>query len=314
MRRRVWYLILFVFLSVILVSALSQVAGAQKRSRRISRRGSAADPINRKRTTILSADLPACSPDGTNLAFIQFVNKPDRSSPFLNRSQFRLCIVDVNRTSSFCFPGLLTSSTPNAEAFSVEPVRPTFTPDGRKILFGAKASKGYCSSILISNLDGSDLERLSACDSLPQLFSNLLLPDTKHIAFRSVMSAIFVIDFQGSVVAKLRPSDQEVLRMRASTSLQMDKTSYTRLGIIRQIESSFILENLNSGRRSTLVEFNRELGPSGWTFPSFSPNGKEVVFSAPVEPVIPGPYGSAYYHEIFTVSMYGRPANETQPR
>ena len=246
------------------------------------------------------AMLPSFSPDGSKVAFIQFHIEQLSYGP--SNSDFRVCIADLKQRTLSCFP----ESFPTASGkVSVNPVRPVFTTDGKKVVFVAHTGEFSCTAVYISLLDASGLRRLSGCDSSPNGVS--VSPDGLSFAFSSGIRLSMQKFSAGSATTVWT-----LPKGAGENSGEMNAGNYvfspdsTRM-VFSAYDSKALLytRDLRAQTTSNLVSYGNQLNESGWVFPAFAANGRQVTFCAAAGRVIPSATGSAYYHEIFRVALNG---------
>ena len=133
---------------------------------------------------------PALSPDGSKIAFTSYL-----------------------RTN----PGIFV--------FSVDPVRdlrfynqrasvnssPSFTPDGKQIVYSSSAPNDRCCRIFVANLDGSGLRPISSAgwiDTEPKV-NPKTGAEMAFVSGRSGPQQVYRMDMEGAVMERLTPGEGE---------------------------------------------------------------------------------------------------------
>src|ERR1017187_6654360 len=104
---------------------------------------------------------PAISPDGSRLAFTSYVHG--------NPGIFVFSVDPIRDLGFYNQRGASVTATPS------------FTPDGKQIIFASSSGSGHCCRIYLANLDGSDVDRLS--DGTGEASNPAWHPDGQTLAF-----------------------------------------------------------------------------------------------------------------------------------
>ena len=235
---------------------------------------------------------PSFSPDGEKVAFLSFALD----------SKIQLCIANLQTKRLFCFPEILIDSASPASPVTMDLVTPRFTPDGTRILFAGRRSEPPGNAgVFLSNLDGTGVHSLFECSICAGFQGNgiSLSSDGQLVAFAhghdGQPGAITVIDVQGRAHSSFLTDIQERVDPTVSFSPDGSKILFASFHSIT-LKARVFLADLQTRSLQILQQFqDASLHSAGIKSPFFSPDGREIVFSAPI--LLPGhPKGELRYH------------------
>jgi Tol biopolymer transport system component len=239
---------------------------------------------------------PVFSPDGTKLAFLQFT--PVMKTGFYDISAQRLCIADLSRKDKFCLPENFTVNSKEWQLANAG--RASFSADNRTITFALTAPDYSCSSFFMSNLDGTEFRRLSDCGrpdvsffspdgSYMGLLDRNGLPlikttDAQGHQITSISPMIKVTDNQGGTLASFPKDVQEQPERAITFSPDSQTILFASYHSITQ-KAHLDTFDLKTGSTAKLAEFG-PVSPyeRGELCPSYSKDGRRIVFVAPTGP------------------------------
>jgi TolB protein len=199
------------------------------------------------------SDFPAVSPDGAKIAFNSWVH--------VNPAIF-VFSVDPVRDLRFY----------NQRDASVT-ATPSFTPDGKQVIFASSASTGHCCRIFAANLDGSNLRPISSSSAID--VEPKVNPKTgSEIAFvsgRSGPQQIYRMSMDGADVERLTDGTGEASNPSWHPDGQILAFAWTR-GFMTGAFNIFVMDVAKRDyQQLTHGEGKNEN-------PSWAPDGKHIVF------------------------------------
>jgi TolB protein len=195
---------------------------------------------------------PAVSPDGTKIAFTSYV----RSNPGIF-----VFSVDPARDLRFYNQRASVNATP------------TFTPDGRQLLYASSAS-GSCCRIYAVNLDGSNLRPISspgAIDVEPKV-NPKTGTDVVFVSGRSGPQQIYRMNMDGTDVQRLTPGEGEASNPSWHPGGQIIAYAWTR-GYASGAFNIFTMDVAT--RKYNQLTFSDGRNEN----PSWAPDGAHLVFA-----------------------------------
>jgi len=197
---------------------------------------------------------PAVSPDGTKIAFVSYVH-----------------------------------GNPGIFVFSVDPVRdlrfynqrgasvtafPSFTPDGKQLIFASSAGSGHCCRVYEANLDGGNLRMISASSAIdvePKV-NPKTGTDLAFVSGRSGPQQIYRMNMDGADVERLTDGTGEASNPSWHPDGQLLAFSWTR-GFMAGKFNVFLMDVATPSRYTQLThDEGRNENPT------WAPDGKHIVF------------------------------------
>jgi TolB protein len=213
------------------------------------------DGKNQKQITHFNAlsDFPAVSPDGSKIAFTSWVHG--------NPGIFVFSVDPVRDLRFYNQRGASVTATPS------------FTPDGKQIVFASSTGSDQCCRIFIANLDGTNLRPISASGTINM--EPKVNPKTgSEIAFTSGRSGpqqIYRMNMDGADIERLSDGTGEVSNASWHPDGQILAFAWTR-GFMAGAFNIFIMDVAKRDyRQLTHGEGKNEN-------PSWAPDGKHLVF------------------------------------
>jgi TolB protein len=198
---------------------------------------------------------PSVSPDGTKLAFTSFKN-----------------------------------ITPGIFVFSVDPVRdlrfynqsasvnssPSFTPDGKQIIYSSSAAAPHCCRIFLANLDGTGFRPISSAGTIDT--EPKVNPKTgNEVVFSSGRSGpeqVYRMNIDGADLERLTDGTGEAANASWHPDGQLIAFAWTR-GFAAGAWNIFIMDVAS---RQVKVQLTHGEGKN--EHPSWAPDGKHLVFAS----------------------------------
>jgi TolB protein len=214
------------------------------------------DGKNQKQITHLNAlsDFPAVSSDGTKIAFNSYA---------IGNPAIFVFSVDPVRDLRFY----------NQRGTSVM-AEPSFTPDGKQVVFMSSAGTEHCCRIFIANSDGSNMRPITAPGSINA--EPKVNPKTgAEIAFSSGRSGpeqIYVMSMDGTAVERLTNGTGEASNPSWHPDGQFLAFAWTR-GYMAGAFNIFIMDVAKPSSYQQLTH-----GEGKNENPSWAPDGKHIVF------------------------------------
>jgi TolB protein len=180
--------------------------------------------------------------------------------------------------------------TPGIFVFSVDPVRdlrfynqsasvnssPSFTPDGKQIIYSSSAGTGRCCRIFLANLDGSGFRPISssvAIDTEPRVN-----PKTgNEIVFSSGRSGpeqVYKMNIDGADLERLSDGTGEAANASWHPNGQLIAFAWTR-GFAAGAWNIFIMDVAS---HKVMTQLTHDQGKN--EHPSWAPDGNHIVFAS----------------------------------
>jgi len=213
------------------------------------------DGKNQKQITRFNAlsDFPAVSPDGTKIAFTSWVH--------VNPAIFVFSVDPVRDLRFYNQRGASVTATPS------------FTPDGKQLVFASSAGSDHCCRIFAANLDGSNLRAISSPNAID--VEPKVNPKTgAEIAFvsgRSGPQQIYRMNMDGADLDRLSDGTGEASNPSWHPEGQILAFAWTR-GFMTGAFHIFIMD---VAKRDYKQLTN---GPGKDENPSWAPDGMHLVF------------------------------------
>jgi TolB protein len=214
-----------------------------------------ADGKNQKQITHYNSMSiqPAISPDGSRLAFTSFA----RGNPGI----FVFSVDPVRDLRFYNQRGASVTETPS------------FTPDGKQIVFASSSGTGHCCRIYLANLDGSGLRPISSSSAVEA--EPKINPKTgAEIAFvsgRSGPEQIYRMNMDGADVDRLTDGTGEASNPAWHPDGQTLAFAWTR-GYMTGAFNIFFMDVAT--RRTTQLTHGEGRNEN----PSWAPDGKHIAF------------------------------------
>jgi len=196
---------------------------------------------------------PAISPDGARLAFTSYVHG--------NPGIFVFSVDPVRDLRFYNQRGASVTETP------------TFTPDGKQIIFASSTGSGHCCRIYLANLDGSNLRPISSSSAIE--VEPKVNPKTgAEIAFvsgRSGPQQIYRMNMDGADVERLSDGTGEASNPAWHPDGQALAFAWTR-GFATGAFNIFVMD-VASRKYQQLTH-----GEGRNENPSWAPDGKHITF------------------------------------
>jgi TolB protein len=209
-------------------------------------------PITRYNSTSIE---PAVSPDGSKLAFTSFKNLTPGIFVFS---------VDPVRDLRFYNQGASVNSSPS------------FTPDGKQIIYSSSAGTGRCCRIFLANLDGTGFRPISSSpviDTEPKVN-----PKTgNEVVFSSGRSGpeqIYKMNIDGGDLERLSDGTGEAANAAWHPDGQLIAFAWTR-GFSAGAWNIFLMDVAS---HRVLTQLTHGEGKN--EHPSWAPDGKHIVFAS----------------------------------
>ena len=196
---------------------------------------------------------PAISPDGSRLAFTSYVHG--------NPGIFVFSVDPIRDLRFYNQRGASVTATPS------------FTPDGKQIIFASSSGSGHCCRIYLANLDGSNLRPISSSSAIE--VEPKVNPKTgAEIAFvsgRSGPQQIYRMNMDGADVDRLSDGTGEASNPAWHPDGQTLAFSWTR-GFAMGAFNVFIMDV--ASRHYTQLTHGEGRNEN----PSWAPDGKHIAF------------------------------------
>jgi TolB protein len=197
---------------------------------------------------------PAVSPDGTKIAFVSYLHG--------NPGIFVFSVDPVRDLRFYNQRGASVTATPS------------FTPDGKQIVFASSAGTGHCCRIYTANIDGNELHPISSSSAIE--VEPKVNPKTgRDLAFvsgRSGPQQIYRMNMDGADVERLTDGTGEASNPAWQPDGQLLAFSWTR-GYMAGKFNVFVMDVAQPSR---YIQLTHDEGRN--ENPSWAPDGKHIVF------------------------------------
>jgi TolB protein len=198
---------------------------------------------------------PAVSPDGSKVAFMSYAR-----------------------------------GTPGIFVFSVDPVRdlrfynqrasvnetPSFTPDGKQIIYASSAPNNSCCRIYLSNLDGTGFHRITSSPSDIDVEPKINPKTGSTVVFsssRSGQEQVYLMNIDGTGIERLTPGEGEASNPSWNPDGQIIAFSWTR-GFAAGNWNVFVMDVASRSPIQLTHSEGRNENPV------WAPDGNHLVFSS----------------------------------
>jgi TolB protein len=201
---------------------------------------------------------PAVSPDGTKIAFASFVHG--------NPGIFVFSVDPVQHSARDL--RFYNQRGASVTAF------PSFTPDGKQIIFASSSGTGHCCRIYVANLDGGNLRPISSSGSIevePKV-NPKTGNDVAFVSGRSGPQQVYRMNMDGADVERLTDGTGEASNPSWHPDGQLLAFSWTR-GYMAGKFNIFVMDVAAPSRYNQLThDEGRNENPS------WAPDGKHIAF------------------------------------
>ena len=208
--------------------------------------------------SLASGDTPSWSPDGSRILFaddggLEAMNLDGSNQSILLGADFR---DDEN------------------QALGLAPLRPVFSPDGKRIAFERSTDWTYWpETIFVMNVDGSNLHRVSmnANGDLYAEYDPAWSPDGKSIAFWSVRYGLAIADANGGTPRSVLAEQTFATGLHPAWSPDGSSLAFDVATSDANPTASVIVVSARTGATQRVIPDAYDL--------SYSPDGKRIAFT-----------------------------------